>query len=64
MAQKKIKSTESLKGLGEKVIKDIEKNKNPGIEVPIRALSNVIFNEKTKIFNDYINIISNNTTNF
>ena len=48
MAQKKIKSTESLKGLGEKVIKDIEKNKNPGIEVPIRALSNVIFNEKTK----------------
>src|SRR3989344_524377 len=45
---KKNKSTESLKELGEKVVKDIEKNKNPNVVVPIRALSNVIFNEKTK----------------
>lgn len=47
MAQKN-KTGDDLKELGNKVIKDIEKNKNPGIEVPIRALSNVIFNEKTK----------------
>ncbi|MEK6906939.1 MAG: DNA topoisomerase IV subunit A [Nanoarchaeota archaeon] len=47
MAQKN-KSAESLKELGNKIIKDIEKNKNPNIEVPIRALSNVIFNEKTR----------------
>lgn len=45
---KKNKSVEALKGLGEKVVKDVDKNKNPNIEVPIRALSNVIFNEKTK----------------
>src|SRR3989344_852088 len=45
---KKNKSAESLKELGEKVVKDIEKNKNPNVIVPIRALSNVIFNEKTK----------------
>ena len=42
------KSAESLKELGEKVVKDIEKNKNPNVIVPIRALSNVLFNEKTK----------------
>ena len=47
MAQKN-KSTDKLKELGEKVIRDIDKNRNPGIIVPIRALSNVIFNEKTK----------------
>ena len=45
---RKNKAIEELKGLGEKVIKDLNKNKNPSIEVPIRALSNVIFNEKTK----------------
>lgn len=45
---KKNKTAENLKELGEKIIKDINKNKNPNIIVPIRALSNVIFNEKTK----------------
>lgn len=45
---KKNKTAENLKGLGEKIIKDINKNKNPNIIVPIRALSNVIFNEKTR----------------
>ena len=46
---KKNKSAEELKNLGIKIVKDIDKNKNPNIIVPIRALSNVIFNEKTKI---------------
>ncbi len=45
---KKNKSSEELRNLGIKVVKDIDKNKNPNIIVPIRALSNVIFNEKTK----------------
>src|SRR3990167_9650418 len=45
---KKNKVAESLKELGDNVIKDVSKNKNPSIIVPIRALSNVIFNEKTK----------------
>lgn len=47
MAQKN-KSIDKLKELGEKVIRDVDKNKNPNIIVPIRALSNVIFNEKTR----------------
>ncbi|MDD5651111.1 MAG: DNA topoisomerase IV subunit A [Candidatus Nanoarchaeia archaeon] len=45
---KKNKSADALTAMGEKIIKDIDKNKNPSIIVPIRALSNVIFNEKTK----------------
>ena len=48
MAQKKNKSSDELKNLGLKVIKDIDKNKNPTITMPIRALSNILFNEKTK----------------
>src|SRR3989338_519608 len=48
MVQKKNKSEENLNKLGESIVKDIEKNKNPSIIVPIRALSNVIFNQKTK----------------
>jgi DNA topoisomerase VI subunit A len=47
MAQKN-KSADKLKELGEKVIRDVDKNKNPSIIVPIRALNNIIFNEKTK----------------
>ena len=48
MVQKKNKSSEELKNLGLKIIKDIDKNKNPSITMPIRALSNILFNEKTK----------------
>lgn len=48
MASKKNKSTENLRDLGLKVINDIDKNRNPSITIPIRALSNIRFNEKTK----------------
>jgi len=44
---KKIK--EKLKGLGEDVLKDIDKKKNPDINIPIRSLSNVVYDEKTKM---------------
>jgi len=47
MVQKN-KSSEKLKELGEKVIKEIDKGKNPSITIPIRALSNVLFNERTR----------------
>ncbi len=47
MAQKN-KASEKLKELGEGVVKDIEKGKNPSVEVPLRALSNVKFNTKSK----------------
>ena len=37
-----------LKTLGEDVLKDINQKKNPDIDIPIRSLSNVIYDEKTK----------------
>ncbi len=38
-----------LGGLGEEVLKDIEKQRNPDIDIPIRSLSNVIYDPKTKM---------------
>ena len=37
-----------LKDLADKIIKDIEKKENPNIEIPIRALSNIIYNKTTR----------------
>ena len=37
-----------LEGLGEDVLKDIKLSKNPDIDIPVRSLSNVIYDEKTK----------------
>jgi len=44
--QNKVK--EELKEFGNQIIKQIDKGKNPMIKVPIRALSNVIYDKKTK----------------
>ena len=49
MPKKVVKIKEKLKGLGEDVLKDIDKKKNPDINIPIRSLSNVIYDEKTKM---------------
>lgn len=47
---KKLKETKSnLKKIGEEVIKDIDKGVNPTLEIPIRSLANVKFDEKTKM---------------
>ena len=35
-----------LQKLGEKILTDIDKKENPNIDIPIRALSNVIFDKK------------------
>jgi DNA topoisomerase-6 subunit A len=40
-------TTEKMKKLGLKIIDDIEKRRNPNIEIPIRALSNIIYDKKT-----------------
>jgi len=34
--------------MGEDILKDVEKKKNPKIEIPIRSLSNIVYDEKTK----------------
>src|SRR3990167_3109272 len=46
MPEKK-KTKDELKKLGLEIIDDIENKRNPDIEIPIRALSNVIYDKKT-----------------
>ncbi len=48
MKKKKSKQPSKLKELGNNILEQINKGKNPGIDIPIRALSNVEFDEKTK----------------
>lgn len=48
MAKQNNKVIEALEELGQKIVKQIYKEKNPEIEVPIRALSNVEFDKKTR----------------
>lgn len=48
MAKRKNKQLSALEDLGKKVLKQIKKEKNPEIAVPIRALSNVEFDKKSK----------------
>ena len=41
-------TADKLKKLGERVVASVKKGDNPGIDIPIRALSNVKFNPKTQ----------------
>ncbi len=45
---KKVNIKESLKEFGADIIKQIKKGKNPEIAFPLRNLSNIIFDKKTK----------------
>jgi DNA topoisomerase-6 subunit A len=47
MTKEKTKTSETLEGMGHKLVGDIEKGQNPKIDIPIRALSNVIYDKKT-----------------
>src|SRR3989338_5547728 len=42
-----MKTSEELSKLGKKILDDINKKENPSIEIPRRALSNVIFDKKS-----------------
>lgn len=44
----KKKAEEKLVKLGKDVLQDVSQKRNPKIEIPIRSLSNVVYNEKTK----------------
>ncbi|MEK6903242.1 MAG: DNA topoisomerase IV subunit A [Nanoarchaeota archaeon] len=48
MTKEKSKSAEKLKELGEKIVRDIEKGKNPEISFALRNLSNTIYDQKSK----------------
>ena len=54
---KKEKANEQLKKLGKDVVKEIEQKKNPSLEIPVRSLSNTIFDKKNKILT-----LGNNTS--
>src|SRR3989344_1095715 len=45
---KKTKSQEELERLGNKIVYDIEKGKNPEISFQLRNLSNIVFDKKTR----------------
>ena len=48
MVKQKNKSAEKLKDLGNKVVDDIDKGKNPIITFSLRNLSNIVFDSKTR----------------
>jgi len=47
--QKRIETKKNLKNLGKKLVDDIKSRRNPSLIVPIRALSNVVFDTKSKL---------------
>jgi len=47
--KQKSEAKQNLKHLGQKIVKDIDSNKNPSLDVPIRTLSNVFYDPKTKL---------------
>ena len=48
MAKQQSKSKDELKKLGINLVGQVEKGKNPSISIPIRALSNIVYDKKTK----------------
>lgn len=49
MIEKKSETKNNLKKIGSDVVKDIEKGANPTLEIPIRSLANIKFDEKNKM---------------
>jgi len=49
LTEKKQETKKNLKKMGSSVVVQIEKGDNPSLEVPIRTLSNVKFDEKSKM---------------
>jgi DNA topoisomerase-6 subunit A len=54
---KKQEAKKDLKEFGVKIVKDIDSEKNPSMDVPIRTLSNVFYDEKSKMLR-----LGNNTS--
>ncbi len=48
MAKKKTKTSKKIEKLGERILEDIRNGNNPSIEIPIRSLSNVVYDEDKK----------------
>ena len=45
---KKNEQKKALEELGQKIVTDLHKGKNPEINIPVRALSNVVFDKKSR----------------
>lgn len=46
---KKLETNKKLKELGKKLVDDIDSSRNPSMDVPIRNLSNIVFDQKSKL---------------
>ena len=42
------KTTHKLQQLGKKLVADVHQKRNPALQIPLRSLANVAFNEKRK----------------
>ncbi len=49
MKKSKNEAKEALEDMGKKLVEDIEKGKNPSVDVTVRTLSNINFDKKTKM---------------
>ncbi len=47
--EKKIQAKQKLKDIGMKIVHEIDSGQNPSLDIPIRALSNISYNPKTKM---------------
>ena len=50
MAKKKSEIDKQLEAMGEKILKDVEKNKIPNLQVPARVTNNIVFDPKHKCY--------------
>ncbi len=48
MASKQSRGQQKIAEMGKMLVADVEKSKNPSLDVPVRALSNVSFDQKNK----------------
>ena len=49
-----------LKGLGQEIIEDIEKNKVPSVRVPSRGTGNIVYDEAKRYYYDIAAVNENN----
>lgn len=56
MTRMKEEAKKNLKALGTKLVDDIEKQKNPCMDVPVRNLSNVFYDQKSKLISMGTNV--------
>jgi DNA topoisomerase-6 subunit A len=47
--QRRIEAKQNIKNMGKKLVDDVKNRRNPSLDVPIRALSNVIYDQNSRL---------------